>query len=152
MDEYSVYWIKDEIATHYFHKSGILYRFIKQYHNNKERTDLKLQYAYITNYFLLDHLVNHFKRFNRDDLSIKINGDKVEIRKDKHLISLQISKKHLQFRCCSLRDAEELLFPILRDFEPSLFITGNNIDNYGWISPLVDVRKYDQREVLYSRH
>lgn len=151
MDEYSVYWMKDEIALHYFHKSGILYRFIKQYWNNKERLDLRMQYDYITNNFLPGHLIPHFEKFHSSRQSINITGNNVQIKRNKQAITLQIYDKHLQFHCCSLKDAEELLFPILREYDSSLFVAGNNIVNYGWLSPL-NSKKCDAREILYSTY
>lgn len=152
MDEYSIYWMKDGIAFHYFHKSGILYRFLKQYRQNKERSELKMQYDYITNHFVREDLIAHFKKFQSNQLAIRINGNNVQIERNEQAITLQIYDKHLQFRCCTLKDAEELLFPILRDFESSLFVAGNNIVNYGWISPLKSSKKYHTREVLFSSH
>lgn len=141
MYEYSVIWIKEDIAKHYFHKSDILYRFIKAYQKNHDRTDLKKQYDYITNDFPETALISHMKKY-LNNVSVQVEGPQIKLNKNLHLISLHISEKHLKFRCETLQDAEETLFPILRQFQSILFIIGNNIENYGWISPVPCISKY----------
>ncbi|WP_373896095.1 sporulation inhibitor of replication protein SirA [Virgibacillus natechei] len=151
MYEYSIFWIKESVAKHYFYKSGILYRFIKDYLNNQNREDLKLQYDYITNRFSENTLISHIKRSCRkNQIAIQAEGTQIQLHKNQHLISLHISEKHLKFRCETLEDAEEFLFPMLRQFQPILFITGNNIENYGWISPIPYSGHYYSEQVLYS--
>ncbi|PAV29375.1 hypothetical protein CIL05_10925 [Virgibacillus profundi] len=151
MYTYSVYWINEEVAKHYFHKSDILYRFLRDYQNNPDRIDLITQFEYITNSFSEKKLVTHFKKQYREQkVLIKINSPRIEIYKDTTSISLHISEKQLEFRCKTLQDAEEILFPILRKFQPILFITGINIDNYGWISPVIISSNYQEKQVLYS--
>lgn len=150
MYEYSIFWVVDEIANHYFHKSDFLYRFFREFQSNQERKDLKKQYDYITNDFTKDILISHMKNHYQKSPSLQIKGPQIEIYKNKQYIALHISEKHLRFRCETLQDAEELLFPVLRQFQLSLFIIGNNIQNYGWISPKINTSNYHSEQVLYS--
>ncbi|OZU90228.1 hypothetical protein CIL03_03535 [Virgibacillus indicus] len=150
MYEYSVYWIIEDVARHYFHKSDILYRFLKDYQDNRDRIDLAAQFAYITKNIPQKNLIPHMKQYYRDKGFIKINRSLIEIYKDGEYISLHMNEKHLKFRCKTLQVAEGILFPMLRQFQPILFITGNDIDKYGWISPVSKLSEYQREQVLYS--
>lgn len=151
MYEYSIIWIKEAVAKHYFYKSGILYRFLKDYQKKQNRSDLKVQYDYITNCFPKNVLTSHIKRYCMENqIAIRMEGSHIRLHKNKQLISLHISEKHLKFRCETLEDAEEFLFPMLRQFQPILFIIGNNIENFGWISPMPYSGNYCSEQVLYS--
>ncbi|MEC5422599.1 sporulation inhibitor of replication protein SirA [Virgibacillus sp. C22-A2] len=148
--EYSVFWIREEIANHYYRKSDILFRFLRDYQNSKNREDLESQYFYITNTFPSDKLISHIEDYYTHDIRIEIKGTSIKIYRNLRCISLHIERKHLKFRCKTLQDAEELLFPMLRCFQPLLFITGNNLSNFGWISPMILTSNYQSEQVLYS--
>ncbi|RKQ37568.1 sporulation inhibitor of replication protein SirA [Oceanobacillus halophilus] len=150
MYEYSIYWIKEEIANHYFHKSDILYRFIKEYRNNQNRLDLKNQYMYVTQDFHVKSLIHHIKKHSKDHVNIQMENSLMEISSNRHYISLHIREKHLKFQSGSLQDAEELLFPVLRLFHPYLFVVSDTYQNYGWISPVKLPRDELRNQVLYS--
>ncbi|GGB31050.1 hypothetical protein GCM10011409_05520 [Lentibacillus populi] len=151
MGNYSIYWVKEEFAYRYFHKSGILYRFLKEYQNNPERTDLKNQFKFITNTFSTSALITHIKNNEKNRRNVTIDGNYLEMRnEDTQAISLHIHEKQINFRCEMLHDAEMLLFPALRSFQPFLFIMRNDVDNYGWISPVSKERAYLHGQVLYS--
>ncbi len=149
MYTYSIYWITEEIANHYFHKSDILYRFIKSYQNNKARRDLQLQFNYITRYYSYEKLISHMKKHcAKRRANLHINGSHITICQDGSCISLLMNEKHIEFRCNTLQEAEELLFPMLREYERLLFITGKN--DFGWISPVLFTNKEEINLLLYS--
>jgi len=150
LNEYSVFWIKQEFALHYFHKSGILYRFIKSYQENLNRQGLSEQFHYITNDFPIDHLIRHFQNNLKIDINIKVTDNEVELSREGHFITLYIYDKNIVFYCETLHEAESLLFPLLRSFHPYLFIAGNNIQNYGWIAPVRINGINKDRQILYS--
>ncbi|WP_085992112.1 sporulation inhibitor of replication protein SirA [Oceanobacillus senegalensis] len=147
---YSIYWIREEIANHYFHKSDILYRFFKEYENTPRRSDLKNQYNFITHFFHIDSLMTHIKNHLKKHMKVHTNGTYMEIYSGKQYISLHISEKQIKFRCESLQDAEELLFPILRLYQPYMFVVGDSYRNFGWISPVKMPRDEQKNQVLYS--
>lgn len=150
MQEYSIFWVIDEIAKHYFHKSHLLYLFYRDFQNDPDREDLKRQKDYITKRFLKEILTSHIKNNYEKRSNLNIKDSEIEIYKDKQYIALHISEKHLKFRCKTLGDAEELLFPALRQFQLNLFIIGENTSNYGWISPILATSEYPDEQVLYS--
>ncbi|AIF45456.1 sporulation inhibitor of replication protein SirA [Virgibacillus sp. SK37] len=151
MDAYSIYWIKEEVAAHYFHKSNLLYHFFKDYRNDLSNDILKKQFNYITRSFPESRLISHIKNYYNNAFMLQFNGSQLIIHQKKTYISLHMDEKQLKFRCNSLQDAEEILFPMLRSFHSNLFITGRNVNNFGWISPIITSNHGNQSEqVLYS--
>ncbi|RLL45405.1 sporulation inhibitor of replication protein SirA [Oceanobacillus piezotolerans] len=150
MEEYSIYWINEEVARNYFHKSDILYRFLVEYENNPNRVDLRKQYNYITNRFSIDILISHLRSHLKNIYSYRMKDSFIEISTTKQCIALHIGEKRLKFRSGSIQEAEELLFPILRRYQLYLFVIGNTINNYGWISPLKLSSVKREKQVLYS--
>ncbi|MFD2045744.1 sporulation inhibitor of replication protein SirA [Ornithinibacillus salinisoli] len=152
MKEYSIYWIKEEFAAHFFYKSDILYRFIKSYLLHETREDLSLQFEYITNNFPNASIISHIKKHVPNNISYQINGNDIKIKDDSQYITLHIYEKHIKFRCESLQGAEKLLFPVLRLIYPFLFIVDEEGSNFGWISPVTTSMMHHDRQVLYSYH
>jgi hypothetical protein len=150
MQEYSIFWVIDEIAEHYFHKSHLLFLFYRDFQSEPGREDLKTQKEYITKRFPKEILISHIKNNYQNQAKLNIKKSTIEIYKGNQYIALHINEKHLKFRCKTLQDAEELLFPALRQFQLNLFIIGENTSNYGWISPLLTTSKYQDEQVLYS--
>lgn len=150
MKEYTIYWVKEEFAIHYYYKSDILYRFLNEYHLNHSRNDLVLQFNFITESFPKASLISQLIRQPRNTLSAKNSREFLEIGNKYDFIALHIAEKHIKFRCETLEDAEALLFPTLRRIHPYLFIVENDGENYGWISPVRTSYTYNNGEVLYS--
>ena len=148
MNKYTIYWIKQEIAQHYFFKCDILYRFLTSYQDNKNRQDLSIQYRYITHDFDKSHLAEHIKAYD-DHLSIKThqNDQGMTLYKNNQYMLLHIDQSYLTCICTSLHDAEDMLFPILRTFHPLFFIISHTENKYGWISPITN-SKFKDRQVL----
>src|SRR5699024_3758735 len=121
--------MKKEFAYQYFHKSDILYRFIRAYQQEKYRKDLAMQYNYITNSFSTDKLITYMKRSSLKRVNILSQSNQVEICKSMQCMSLYIHVKHLALRCETLLDAEVFLLPSLPRFHPFLFIIENQFDN-----------------------
>ncbi len=141
--------MKENVANHFYYKSDILYRFLKEYQFNSNRTDLIKQYHYITNTFPVDSLINNIVDHHQN-AQINRRDNYIEISMNGHFISLHIFEKHIKFRCEVLHEAEVLLFPILRLFHPYLFIISNDLEDYGWISPVKNEREQKLEQVLYS--
>lgn len=151
LNKYLVFWIKEEFAYHYFYRNDILHRFLNAYQENKNRWDLSIQYDYITNKIPNKMLVSHLDRNHNQRVELGESETEFEIYNDHQYLTLHIYEKHLIFHCETLLDAEELLFPTLRIFQPLLFVMNNkNQDEYGWISPVTKNRKYNSGQILYS--
>ncbi|WP_343753241.1 sporulation inhibitor of replication protein SirA [Lentibacillus halophilus] len=152
MNHYSIYWIRKEFAHFFYYKSEILYRFIKSYEHDRNREDLASQFQYITQTFPCSLLTTHITEcLPSDTVAIK-NNDLLNIyANDERYISLHMEKKRINFRSDIIYDAEDLLFPALRSFQPYLFVVGNNTEDFGWVSPVCRLTKMDKiGQVLYS--
>lgn len=153
LNKYLVFWIKEEFAYYYFYKNDILHRFLSSYQNDKDRWDLSIQYDYITNRVPVNKLISHLYKNHNHSVQAQNNKRIFEIYNYQQYLTLHIHEKHLTFHCESLDDAEELLFPILRIFQPLLFVMSEtNQGEYGWISPVTKYRKYNSGQTLYSYH
>ena len=150
MYEYSIYRISEEIARHYYRKSDLLYRFLKEYQSDTERLYLQAQYIYITQYISQALLESDIKKYVPTDVYYQFNRKQIEIYNKNKSITLQINNNCIHFRCESLHDAEDFLFPVLRIFEPFLFVVNHSLENYGWISPITKTKQYEENQVLYS--
>lgn len=152
LNTYSIYSIKKEYALRYYYKSDILYRFLKQYHENNQNHLIGDQFDAISSFFSVKVLNTKIKSLYNNKAIVKDGNNSIEIEQDNHYIALHIGEKQIDFRCDMLLDAEVLLFPILQLFHPSLFVLDNNLNNYGWISPVTKMkdRLYLQEQVLYS--
>ncbi|WP_067728921.1 sporulation inhibitor of replication protein SirA [Oceanobacillus damuensis] len=150
MNEYSIYWIKEEVAKSYFHKSDILSRFLREYEAEPDRNDLKTQYLYITRQVRFKEILAHLNKNQAKHITVHSVGKMIYINQNDHSILLQVEGGLLNFRCKNLQEAVMLLFPMLRDFHPFLFVQGKNVPNYGWISPIIQKTSAQVRQVLYS--
>lgn len=150
MNQYTIYWIKEEFAHHFFHKSHILYRFLEAYQTEQNREDLRKQFEFITNTIPKKELIIHLSNNHPADVHVNWDENRFEIWKDMQYISLHMHQKHINFRSEILHDAEQLLFPALRLFQPVMFIMCSNVDHYGWLSPVVQRGKDKTEQVLYS--
>ncbi|WP_430785767.1 sporulation inhibitor of replication protein SirA [Virgibacillus flavescens] len=150
MNTYSVYSIKKEFARRYYYRSDILYRFLKQYHKNDRNQIITNQFNDITHSFSANEFNTKIKSLYNHKAIVNYGNNSIEIVQGKHCISLHIAEKQIEFRCDMIHDAEVLLFPILKLFHSSLFVLDNNLNNYGWISPVTKVKDYLDEQVLYS--
>src|SRR5699024_1447613 len=143
-------WIKEVFAYRYFYRSDILYRFIRSYGQNNHRKDLKKQFTYITKEFPEQDLIASLKKYQTQQSNLTTEKNTIHLYEHGYYIPLQIHQKHLKFSCKTLQEAEEVLFPKLRSFHPSLFIMKSNLREYGWITPMLKRNKVKDGHVLYS--
>lgn len=150
MNEYSIYWIKEEVAQQYFYKSDILYRFLTEMEANHSRRELRAQYKYISHALKLSdiqsYLSKHFPEYNCESTK----EGHLQIRRKGKSVVLYSERDSIHFRCKNLQEAAALLFPVLQSLHPFLFVLGNNVPEYGWISPNKKKSGIQNRQVLYS--
>jgi len=153
LKDYHIYCIKDEFADHYYYKCDLLYRFIQAYQEERNRSDLALQFNYITSHFPSDLIVAIKSKLKKSH-SYKVENEGVnwlELISKGRCLYLYIYKEKMILKCESLHDAETILFPSLRGVYPYLFVIGPLLNEFGWISP--DLNKFpliEKKEVLYS--
>ncbi|GGJ84839.1 hypothetical protein GCM10007063_04210 [Lentibacillus kapialis] len=151
MNHYSIYWIKEEFARFFYYRSDILCRFIKSYHRLQNREDLKRQFQYITIDMPEDALISHILNNQPSNARIENNEQFLVIEKGTCNISLHIEQKRIKFLGDIIHDAEGLLFPALRTYQPYFFVVGQAEYDFGWISPVLQLKGNDKAgQVLYS--
>ncbi|MFD2760302.1 sporulation inhibitor of replication protein SirA [Lentibacillus juripiscarius] len=151
MNHYSIYWIREEFAHFFYYRSEILCRFIKSYEQNQGREDLVSQFQYITHDFPQTSLIAHIIGSLPSRTNMKQEDGLLKVYEGERYISLHMERKRINFRSDIIHDAEELLFPALRSFQPYLFVVGNNTEDFGWISPVIQLTEKDKPgQVLYS--
>ncbi|RYG71411.1 sporulation inhibitor of replication protein SirA [Lentibacillus lipolyticus] len=151
LNHYSIYWIKEEFAHFFYYRSEILCRFIKSYEQDQGREDLASQFQYITHDFPRTSLIAHIMDCLSSNTNMKKEDGLLKLYENERYISLHMEKKRINFRSDIIHDAEELLFPALRSFQPYLFVVGNNTEDFGWVSPVCQLTEKDRPgQVLYS--
>ncbi|WP_176447040.1 sporulation inhibitor of replication protein SirA [Lentibacillus sp. CBA3610] len=151
MNHYAIYWIKEEFAHFFYYRSDVLYRFIKSYEYDQNREDLAMQFRYITIDIPEELLISRIMKYQPQQADTKVEANSVKIHENMRYISLHMEQKRINFRGDIIHDAEDLLFPALRSFQPYFFVVGDRPYDFGWISP-VGMGKYKDRggQVLYS--
>ncbi|WP_010530716.1 sporulation inhibitor of replication protein SirA [Lentibacillus jeotgali] len=151
MNHYSIYWIKEEFARFFYFRSDILCRFIKSYHHQQNREDLEKQFQYITMDLPENLLLSHILENQSSHVMVENNEGSLAIREGTRNISLHIEQKRINFRGDIINDAEDLLFPALRLYQPYFFVVGEAENDFGWVSPVLQLKGNDKAgQVLYS--
>src|SRR5699024_7473240 len=117
-------------------------RFLITYKYNLNIGYLNRQYSYITRPFSFKEILYRLENMYTDDFIKK--GNHIEIETEGYCIELHVQPKQIEFCCATMQDAETILFPILRQMYPYLFVISENPMNYGWISPILN--KAQQKE------
>src|SRR5699024_7679639 len=136
--KYQVYVIKKEFAYHYYYKSYLLSRCLKNYLNIKNRAYLKTQFNYITRPFQTQ---TYFDLLNFSNPQIKfIYESTIEIPTSTQSIYLESIPTYLTIYSKSLVDLERYVFPTLKSLRTELFVVGINIREYGWLTSLRNIQ------------
>lgn len=150
LNEYFIFCIKEKFAQHYFHKSDLLYQFLKMYNNDQNNVELFNQFHYITNEFPKMLLIAHLKNEREPNECIRINDQSIVLSTNSQSMTLHIFDKLIKFHCPSLYEAEHLLLARLRRFHPYLFVTCQHKDKYGWITPMTMNPQLNVKQLLSS--
>lgn len=150
MERYRLYWIEKEVANYFYHKGDILYRFLLEYRRaNNYYTSI--QYEYVTNNIPHKDLVNYIiESCNSNNIVVRQKGSKLKLSDGYLKVELKINEKSIDIYAKTLLCAENIVFPILRSFQSSFFIVGEDKEEYGWISPFLKNREKSLNESLYS--
>jgi len=151
MYTYSIFCVKAKVGSHYFYKTEILYRFLKEFRENRSRNYLQLQYEYITEPLTLDIITTYIQLYTSEVVMEKRDKHLKLYWKDKNL-TIYEDDQHVEFTCDSIEDAEYFLFPALRKLKLYFFVTGHHVKHdYGWLS-FIKKNKTINKQILYSFH
>lgn len=150
MNEYTIYWIDENVAKHYFHKSDLLHRFFLEYAEKQDEIIYRKQFRFITRKLHFYKFVMHLQTFSKPDIIVKRIGNRVRVKRGKESLCLYIENGELVLKCHHLISAVSILFPILEDIHPYFFVQGKDTPQYGWISPKPIKALEDESQVLYN--
>ncbi|KGX93319.1 hypothetical protein N781_11695 [Pontibacillus halophilus JSM 076056 = DSM 19796] len=139
MREYSIYWVEEEFAYHYFHKTSVLYDFFASYKENPQLDQMKSQFRFVTKYIPLELIVEHVSKriSNSVHLSFYPEQSKLRLKKGHQKIELiQASGREIKLYAENIHQAEVLIFDYLRSFHHSFFISDEAYNQFGWIAPI----------------
>src|SRR5699024_5430326 len=126
MYTYSIFCVKAEIADHYYYKTGILYRFFKEFQENPNYNYLKLQYRYITEPLTLEMISSQLHRSDKR-IEQEIRGKSIKLYYEDKTLVIYEDERHVKLSCASLEYAEACFLPILRQLPLYFFITRNSM-------------------------
>jgi len=150
MNEYAIYWIEENVAKNYYHKSDLLHRFFLECAEKEDEIIIRKQFRFITRKIHFYKFAMHLKTFSSPDIYVKRIGNRVLVKKGEESLCLYIENGELILRCHHLAVAVSLLFPILEDIHPYFFVQGKDTPQYGWISPKSIKELNDESQVLYN--
>ncbi|GGC97948.1 sporulation inhibitor of replication protein SirA [Pontibacillus salipaludis] len=139
MREYALFWIKDEFSSHYFHKTNILFDFLKEWKYHPDHTLSTTQFQYVTKPIPLDMLVHYVTEKNRKPVEMTYYQNKMSFViqcKGQNIRLTQMSDREVRITAESLHQAETMIFETLRTFNHSFFIMDEDMRQYGWIAPI----------------
>ncbi|MBM6618344.1 sporulation inhibitor of replication protein SirA [Bacillus suaedaesalsae] len=145
MREYTIFWIEEEFAYHYFGREGMFYRLFKEVHELPQQNDsiLTKQMEYITKSIPGIH-INQFI-----EIEMSKNGN-YEVTKEGHCLTLQngkskarlfVNERSIMLVGVGNYEAEMIFFDLLRKWDSRFLAIDFVQKRFGWISP-VKQRKF----------
>ncbi|KAA0547842.1 sporulation inhibitor of replication protein SirA [Bacillus sp. BGMRC 2118] len=138
--EYTIFWIEEEFAYHYYGREGMFYRLFKELYDGTQahHSILIKQMEYITKSIPGIHI----NQFINIELSNNMN---YEVTKEGHCLTLQNGKSKARLlvneRSISLvgegnYEAEMIFFDLLRKWDSRFLAIDFMQKRFGWVSPI----------------
>lgn len=144
MRHYFIYILEPEIAKSYYGKEQLIFQLFSQGEqiNNPLTKIVEKQICYITRTIPslqlkkhLDHQLKNRKEYYVSEEQYFINSQtlqsKAVLTLHKHMLSLSVSGSY---------HAEAIFFEVLRKFHPCFFALDFENNNYGWLTPVKQVK------------
>lgn len=84
MNEYAIYWIEENVAKNYYHKSDLLHRFFLECAEKEDEVIIRKQFRFITRKIHFYKFAMHLKTFSSPDIYVKRIGNRVLVKKEKN--------------------------------------------------------------------
>ncbi|TCT26667.1 uncharacterized protein DUF2522 [Melghiribacillus thermohalophilus] len=136
MDKYSLYWLKDDFAFHYYHKSDVLYHFLFQYQMQSTDSIYEKQFQFITRTLPKEAIIEHLQSRLGNRYHVYTDKRRIDIRYDYVNVKIDCYDKEWVIHSSSLQEAEIMFFEALRGYHPSFFVVNYDQEQYGWLSPI----------------
>ncbi|WP_194841268.1 sporulation inhibitor of replication protein SirA [Salinibacillus xinjiangensis] len=136
MQKYTLYLINDEVVEHYYHKSNLLYDFLRKYNSSMNDEVYMKQFDYITKEIPCEKLLDFIKQQVRSHFLIEAYRNELAIASESMSLRFRCDQKECMVISSSLHDVEKLLFEHLRAFHHAFFVVNQSENQFGWLSPL----------------
>jgi hypothetical protein len=140
MREYTIYWIEEEFAHHYFGRESMFYRLFTEAREivaNDEHF-LKKQVKYITKSIPGIHINQFIQAEMKSKTSYRLTkeGHMIQVQDGKSKACLSVNERFLTLRGMGNYEAEMLFFELLRKWDTRFLAIDFNQMRFGWISPM----------------
>ncbi|MFZ3587820.1 sporulation inhibitor of replication protein SirA [Bacillus sp. DJP31] len=140
MREYTIYWIEEEFAHHYFGREKMFYHLFEEYTSaiGELRPILNKQVNYVTKPIP----VLHINQFIQNEMKTKTNYRFIEelhifqANKNKSKATLHVSEQHLTLVGTGEYEAEMTFFELLRKWDSRFLAVDTNQMRFGWLTPI----------------
>lgn len=147
MYTYSIFSVKAKIAAHYFYKTGVVYRFLKEYRDGPNYKYLQSQYNYVIEPITLSAVASYLQRLDID-VKMEKRDSYMKVYWEDKSMTIYEDGHHLEVTCTSIEDVEDFFFPILRKSPGYFFVISNRLKDFGWLS--VKNNRMMSNQILYS--
>ncbi|WP_246939675.1 sporulation inhibitor of replication protein SirA [Bacillus pinisoli] len=145
MREYTIYWMEEEFAHHYFGREGMFYNLFAE--SNVARGELKTILSKQVDYITKPIPSIHFNQFIESELKqnksyhFTINGHCVEGQDSGSFACLAVSERSMTLVAKGKYEAEMVFFELLKKWDSRFLAVNVKQASFGWISP-VKQRKF----------
>ncbi|UFU01131.1 sporulation inhibitor of replication protein SirA [Radiobacillus kanasensis] len=148
MLEYMIFWIKPEFSTHYFYRSGIMFRFLVECEDSNN-DDLQLQFDYVTRKFPVQDVIWLLQR-EFPQFQWEVEGNSIHGSLRGKQISMYVSSRQLYVSTEDYQLVDQVLFQTLKKYDSSFFVIEKQTNNYGWVAPIKQRKLALSTQLLYS--
>ncbi|SET38690.1 Protein of unknown function [Salinibacillus kushneri] len=134
MQKFSLYLIKEPIADQYYHKSDILYHFLRRYSSSVEDEVYLKQFHFITESMLTNELILFIQQ-QYPDHSVRVSPNELYINFPDNQFKMTVQPRECIIEGSSLHEVEKTIFEHLRFFYSSFFVINRASQQFGWLSP-----------------
>ncbi|MCP8616424.1 sporulation inhibitor of replication protein SirA [Salirhabdus salicampi] len=136
MLQLSLFWIREEFAKHYFHKSDLLYAFLREYKKEHADQTYNRQFDFITKDIPFAKISRYLHDKLKGSAKVHIGINHISIEHQNLQMAIQCDRKEWTILCSSMEEAELMLFEYMRGFHTSFFVMDVHNHQYGWLAPI----------------
>lgn len=138
--EYTIFWIEEEFAHHYFGREGMFYRLFKEVEEltHQEPSILTKQFEYITKSIPGIH-INQFIEMEMSSMNnyvVSKEGHCLSLQNGKSKAILSVEERSIKLVGIGNFEAEMVFFDLLRKWDTRFLAIDFEKKRFGWISPI----------------
>jgi hypothetical protein len=140
MREYTIYWIQEEFAHHYFGREGMFFRLFTEAKESAfvDEHILKKQVNYVTKSIPGIHINQFIETEMRSKTSYRLTkeGHMIQVQNGNSKACLCVKEQYLTLWGEGNYEAEMMFFELLRKWDTRFLAMDFKQNRFGWISPI----------------